>query len=147
MRLKYYEMEVVVNKSQFKQRLASRTVWRQEFLKREMIFVLTYIIVWMVCVFALCYITGLIHTMDYGFLTAWLPENRVLDLGHFKELHEQWKTTLDQYLRVQPEGSFVQEVKEEIQAWRMCQIQFGGVVCVGLILSIGKIIKNVIKRP
>lgn len=89
-----------------------------ECLKAEIIFLLVHLIIWTICIFILFYLAGVFRLADYRFLHAWLPRDRIMDIGHYVKIHEEWKESMQLYLERMPAGANAAEVRKTLDAWR-----------------------------
>ena len=107
-----------------------------EFWTKEAVFLLTHIIIWVICIFGLFYCGRMIQQTDYSFLTMWLPEDRVLDFSYYREMYCNWKSGMEQCLLKVSDNAVVQSISDSLNAWKKCRIQFliagiGGVLLGG----------------
>lgn len=116
-----------------RKRLAGR--YGREFLQQESAFLLEQAVWIALGCFLLVFLAQEIGSMDYGFLRDWLPEGRVFEPGHFRQVHRAWKDGIEMYALNFPDDPFAAVLTEEAGAWKTAGWHFAlmGAVVVGTV--------------
>lgn len=107
-----------------------------EFWSKEAVFLLTHVIVWVVCIFGIFYCAGLIGQTDYSFLNRWLPNDRVFDFSYYREAYCNWKSGMEECMLRVSDKSLTKSISDCMAAWKKCRMQFT-LTGVGVVIGAG----------
>lgn len=88
-----------------------------ELIEMDMIKLLSHMILWVCLFWGLCMLAFACCNLDYGFLAAWLPEERVIDISHYRMIFDTWKADMRLYLNNYDDG-YAAILRKNLKEWQ-----------------------------
>lgn len=88
-----------------------------EIIERDMVKLLPHVILWSLLFWMLCMLAFACCRLDYGFLAAWLPEDRTIDISHYRMIFDIWKADLRLYLDHYDDG-YAEILRKNLGEWK-----------------------------
>lgn len=107
-----------------------------DFLKEDSVFLLENAVWITIGFFILYFLAQQIGQMDYSFLHDWLPEGRIFDFSHYRQLYQEWKEGILLYCRNFPTDSYTALLWKEHDSWRKTGIQFLFMMAVSVMIPV-----------
>ena len=95
-----------------------------DFGEEDIVFLLENAIWIMLGFFVLYFLAQEIGQMDYSFLRNWLPEERVFDFTHYRQIYQEWKNEIAMYCTSFPGDLYAELLLQEQKSWRKVSFHF-----------------------
>lgn len=88
-----------------------------ELIEMDMIKLLSHMILWVCLFWGLWMLAFACCNLDYGFLAAWLPEERTIDISHYRMIFDTWKADMQLYLNNYDDG-YAAILRKNLKEWQ-----------------------------
>lgn len=99
-------------------RAESARLYLPELIAKDMVWLLLHMILWVCLFWGLCMLAFAVYSLDYGFLAAWLPKERMIDISHYRMIFQTWKSDMRLYVENFDDGYAVL-LRKNLEEWQV----------------------------